>query len=245
LASFAIRKENDAMETPKRTLHPLLTAAAVSVIIFSAVGVAAVTGLIPTSKGSPTADTPVASLEAPAPAPAPAPAEEAKPAPERHAAPAAKPVHKPVAKAHKPKPATHVAYAETPTLTPPPPPVVAQAPVETPKPVIKPGRLGTVEAVREVTQNGSANGIGAVAGGAVGGVLGHQLKHDSNLVTLVGAAAGAFIGNEAQKRQNASKHWELTVRLDDGSTQTIRSEAAPFWHQGDRVRLLDGKLQPV
>lgn len=229
------------MEAPKRTLHPLLAAAAVSVIVFSAVGVAAVTGLIPISKGSAKEETPVAAAEAAAPAPAP---EDVAPAVEPSPAPAPRPVAKKhVAKAHKP---TQVAAVETPAMTPPPPPPpVAQAPVEAPRPVVKPGMLGTVQAVREVTQDGPANGIGAVAGGAVGGVLGHQLKHDSKLVTLVGAAAGAFIGNEAQKRQNATSHWELTVRLDDGTMKTINSPNAPFWHQGDRVRYLDGKLQPV
>ncbi len=222
------------METPKRTLHPLLMAAAASVIVFSAVGVAAITGLIPSSKGSVKEQAPVAAAEAPAPAPAP---EAVAPAVEPQSAPAAKPVKKHIAKAHKP---THVAAVETPAMTPPPP-AVAQAPVAA-QPV---GLLGTVQSVREVTEDGKANGIGAAAGGAVGGVLGHQLSHDSKLVTLVGAAAGAFIGNEAQKRQNATKHWELTVRFDDGSTQTINSANAPFWHQGDRVRLLDGRLQPV
>lgn len=222
------------MEAAKRTLHPLLMAAAVSVIVFSGVGVAAITGLIPTSKGSVKEETPVAAAPAAAPAPEPAIASEPAPAPKL----AKKHV---VAKAHKP---AQVAYSQTPALTPPPPPVMAQAP-EVQKPVVQPGLLGTVETVREVTQDGSANGVGAVAGGAVGGVLGHQLSHDSKLVTLVGAAAGAFIGNEAQKRQNATKHWEMTVRLDDGTTQTLKSNVQPAWHQGDRVRLLNGELQPV
>lgn len=228
------------MEAQKRTLHPLLTAAAVSVMVFSAVGVAAITGLIPVSKGSAKEEPPAAVAEAPA-----ATTPEAAPAP-APAAPETKPVHKP-AKKHS----AHATPKPLPAPAAPPAPVtyepVAVAPqaAETPKPVVKPGRLGTVEAVREVTQDGSSNGIGAATGGAVGGILGHQLKHDSNLVTLVGAAAGAFIGNEAQKRQNATKHWELTVRFDDGATQTITSQAAPFWHQGDRVRFLDGKLQPV
>lgn len=226
------------MEAQKRTLHPLLTAAAVSVMVFSAVGVAAITGLIPVSKGSAKEEAPAAVAEAPAAA-----TPEAAPAP---ATAAPKPVHKPAKKraAHaEPKPSPAPAPAPAPVTYEP----VAAAPqaLETPKPVVKPGRLGTVQAVREVTQDGTSNGVGAVAGGAVGGVLGHQLKHDSKLVTLVGAAAGAFLGNEAQKRQNATKHWELTVRFDDGATQTITSQAAPFWHQGDRVRLLDGKLQPV
>jgi outer membrane lipoprotein SlyB len=155
-------------------------------------------------------------------------------------------VKKPVKKHavhNAPKPAPAPAPAPAPVTVEP----VAQAPqaAEAPKPAVKLGRVGTVEAVREVTQDGASNGVGAAAGGVVGGVLGHQLKHESKLVTLVGAAAGAFIGNEAQKRQNATKHWELTVRFDDGGTQTVTSQAAPFWHQGDRVRFLDGKLQPV
>ena len=79
------------MEAPKRTLHPLLTAAAISVIVFSGVGVAALTGLIPTSKGSVKEETPVAAAQAPDPAPAPA---LEQPAPAPH------PVRKPVAKVH-------------------------------------------------------------------------------------------------------------------------------------------------
>ena len=143
------------MEATKRTLHPLLTAAAVSVIVFSGVGVAAITGFLPTSKGSVKEETPVAAAESPAPAPSVEP----------QATPAPKPIQKHVAKVHKP--AKHVAYAETPALTPPPPPAMAQAPqaVETPKPLVKPGLLGTVESVREVEQAGDAKGIGAVGGG--------------------------------------------------------------------------------
>jgi outer membrane lipoprotein SlyB len=229
------------MEAQKRTLHPLLMAAAASVIVFSAVGVAAITGLLPSSKGSVKEETPVAVSEAPAAQPAPA--VQSAPAAPASTSPA---LHKPAKKR-----VVHTAPKPLPAPAPAPAPVtyepVAQAPqaVEAPKPAVKPGLVGTVEAVREVTADGKANGIGAVAGGAVGGILGHQLKHDSKLVTLVGAAAGAFIGNEAQKRQNATKHWELTVRFDDGTMQTVTSQNEPFWHQGDRVRLLDGKLQPV
>jgi outer membrane lipoprotein SlyB len=239
------------MDTPKRTLHPLLQAAAVSLIVFSAVGVAAITGFIPTSKGSAKDETPVAAAQAPvATAQAPIMAAEAPPQtqtlPDPKPAPAKKPAKKrAVHSAPKMLPAPAPAPAPTPaTVTYEP---VAQAPqaVEEPKPVVKPGQLGYVESVREVVQDGDAKGIGAVAGGVVGAVLGHQLKHDSKLVTLVGGAAGAFIGNEAEKRQRATRHWELTVRLDDGTIQKVRSDAAPFWHQGDRVRLLDGKLVPA
>lgn len=213
------------MESQKRTLHPLLTAAAVSVMVFSAVGVAAITGLIPVSKGSVKDEAPLAVAEAPAPASTPVP--QPKPVKRKtvHSAPKPLPARAPAPVSYEP---------------------VAPAPqaVELQKPVVKPGVLGTVETVREVVEDGKAKGIGAVTGGVVGAVLGHQLN-DNKLVTLVGGAAGAFIGNEAEKRQRATKHWELTVRLDDGRTQTITSQAAPFWHPGDRVRMLGGKLQPV
>ena len=224
------------METNTRKLHPLLTAAAVSLTVFSAVGVAALTGLIPHSKAK--EETPIAAVETPAAKSEPMPAAQAAPA-------APKPVKKHVARAATPKPAAPVSYREY--AETPPPAVVAQAPqtVEAPKPVIKPGLLGTVESVREVEQPGEAKGIGAVAGGLAGAVLGHQINHGNKLVTVLGAAGGAFAGNAVEKHARITKHWEMNVRFDDGTTQTISSEAQPFWHQGDRVRLLEGKLQPV
>jgi outer membrane lipoprotein SlyB len=220
------------METNTKRLHPLLVVAAVSLTVFSAVGVAALTGLLPNSKGSVSESTPVAS----------APVTEPVPAPE--AAPAPQPVKKPIVKRHTaPK---VVAAAEVPAMTPPavaqtPPPAVYEAP----KPVVKPGLLGTVVGVREVEQKGDAKGVGAVGGGLAGAVLGHNIGDHNKLVTVLGAAGGALLGNHIEKTARATKHWELTVNFDDGTTQTMSSPNQPFWHQGDRVRLLEGKLQPV
>jgi outer membrane lipoprotein SlyB len=236
---FAIRKENDAMETntSTRRLHPLAAAAAVSVMVFSAVGVAAITGLIPHSKGN---------EQAVATADTPAPSTESMPAAAPAATPPAPAVKKHVAKAPRHYvPPAQVAYAETPAMTPPPPPV-AQAPqYEAPRPAVKPGAFGIVESVREVEQKGDAKGVGAVGGGLAGAVLGHNIGDHNKLVTVLGAAGGAFLGNQIEKQARATKHWELTVRYDDGTTQVFNSDTAPFWHQGDRVRLYEGKLQPV
>jgi len=220
-----------------KKLHPLLTIAAISVTLFSAVGVAAITGLIPHSKGQ-TSDAAAVVAQAPAAEPAPAPAA----APEPEAAPAPKVEKKHVAKKH-PK----IAAAETPAVTPPPPPPVAQAPqpLEAPKPAVKPGVVGTVIAVKEVEVKGDANGVGAVGGGVAGAVLGHNIGDHNKLVTVLGAAGGALLGNQIEKQAKATKHWELTVNFDDGTSQTMQSDAQPFWHQGDRVRLYQGKLQPV
>ena len=224
--------------TNTRTLHPLVTAAAVSVMVFSAVGVAAITGLIPHSKGN---------EQAVATADTPAPSTESMPAAAPAATPPAPAVKQHVAKAprHYVPPAP-VASAETPAMTPPPPPV-AQAPqtYEAPKPAVKPGTYGVVQSVREVEQKGDAKGIGAVGGGVAGAVLGHNIGDHNKLVTLLGAAGGALLGNQIEKTARATKQWELTVRYDDGSTQVFTSQDQPFWHQGDRVRYYEGKLQPV
>ena len=227
------------METNTKRLHPLLTLAAVSLTVFSAVGVAALTGLIPHSKAKDEAQPAVVQAEAPKLESMPAAAPEAAPAPQ--------PAKKHTVKTHAAsRPVQQVAMAEVPAMTPPPPPF-AQAPqvIEAPKPVVKPGLFGTVVAVREVEQQGEGKGVGAVGGGLAGAVLGHNIGDHNKLVTVLGAAGGALLGNQIEKTARATKHWELTVNFDDGTTQTLSSEAQPFWHQGDRVRLYEGKLQPV
>ena len=212
------------METTRR-LHPLLTAAAVSVTVFSAVGVAAISGLIPHSRGQAKDETPVA----------------AAPAPVAQAAPAARPAKKQIVKhAPPPVPAPTVAYNEAPVT-------LAQAPrtVEAPKPVQKSGTYGVVESVREVELKGEAKGVGAVGGALAGAVLGHNIGDHNKIVTVLGAAGGGLLGNQIEKKVRTEKAWEMTVRYDDGTTQSFQSKDQPLWHQGERVRYYEGKLQPV
>ena len=232
------------METNTRRLHPLLTAAAISVTVFSAVGVAAVTGLIPSSIGSHKQEAAVESAQEVAKPLEPVAIEQ--PAPQ--AAP--KPVHKkPVARTSTPKPSAPVAYNDY--GTPPPPPPMAQAPatpVETPKPVAQPGNLATVQAVREVKDAGESTALGPVAGGIAGAVLGNQIGkgHGSQkVITVLGAAGGAFAGHAIEKQARGTTHWEVDVRRDDGANETVRSDVAPSYQPGQRVRLIDGRLQPA
>ena len=230
------------METNTRRLHPLLTAAAISVTVFSAVGVAAVTGLIPSSIGSHKQAAAIESAQEVA-----KPVEPAIEQPAPQAAP--KPVHrKPVARTSPPKPSAPVAYNDY--GTPPPPPPMAQAPAsaETPKPVAQPGNLATVQAVREVKDAGESTALGPVAGGIAGAVLGNQIGkgHGSQkVITVLGAAGGAFAGHAIEKQARGTTHWEVDVRRDDGANETVRSDVAPSYQPGQRVRLIDGRLQPA
>jgi outer membrane lipoprotein SlyB len=218
------------METKTR-LHPLLTAAAISVTVFSAVGVASLTGMVPHSIGSQKD-----------PAPLQIPAEVAKPVEPAITHPSAKPaVRKPVARAHTPQPTPPVAYSDFGREPP-----LAQ--VEAPRPVVKAGNLATVQSVREVKDPGQHTGLGPIAGGIAGAVLGDQVGGKGNtrkVLTVLGAAGGAYAGREIEKQARATKHWEIDVRSDDGATETIRSDVAPPYNAGDRVRLVEGRLQPV
>src|SRR5262249_29465604 len=127
----------DAMETTKSRLHPLLTVAAISLTVFSAVGVAALTGVLPTSRGS---SEPAAVIAPEAQKPIehavsmPAPVSTTTP-------PVAKPKPRHVARAVAPRPP-----APAPVAAAEPPPPLAQAPIAEPvKPAPLPGVGGVIE----------------------------------------------------------------------------------------------------
>jgi outer membrane lipoprotein SlyB len=215
------------METSTR-LHPLLTAAAISVTVFSAVGVASLTGLVPPSIGS-TKEVSLPVIEAP---------KAVEPA-IAHPVPAPKPVKKPVVR----KPVEPVVYRDFPET-------VAQAPVAQstpPQPVVQAGHVGTVQGVREVTQKGEHTLIGPAAGGVLGAVLGNQFGNGNGkkIMTVVGAAGGALAGREIEKQARGKKQWEIDVRLDSGAQQAVLSDVEPGFRPGDRVRVIDGRLQPA
>jgi len=194
-------------------LHPLLTLAALSLIVFSAVGIAALAGLMPASKGSNKQEV----LELP---------KAVEPA-ITHPVVAPKPVAR---KKTAPRPVQPIVFND----------------FEVQKPLaVLPGITGTVEAVREIKTPGEARGVGAVAGGVAGAVLGHNIGNHNKLVTVLGTAGGALLGNHIEKQNRATTHWELVVRLDDGTVKTLTSTTAPYWHAGDRIRMVDGRLQPL
>ena len=257
-------------ETAK--MNPLVSIAAVSVTLVSLVGAGVLTGIIPT-KGdkaaapaspvvatAPVAVAPVAPLAAaPEPAkpvaapvvaqppkktvvaeapraapPAPRPAVQQQPQPQYRAAPtypAAAPSY----------PAT---YDYPPTTAPAPAAyslaVVAQAPA----PAIC-NTCGRVEAVNVQTVAGEGSGLGAVAGGVAGALLGNQVGRGTGkkVATVAGAAGGAFAGHQVEKYAKSGKRYDVVVRMEDGGTRTFPYEAEPGFSAGQRVRVVEGKLQ--
>ncbi|HUX26340.1 MAG TPA: glycine zipper 2TM domain-containing protein [Burkholderiales bacterium] len=239
------------METDKkRGIHPLIALAAVSVTLFSLVGIAAITGLIPTSR-SQTAQVATAQAETPKPtdeaaklAEKAAPAVVHKPAAHRIAAKHARPVERAARPAEEP---VKVAGNDIPmnvAQTPPPPPNQPPPSFEPPKPICN--DCGVIESMREVEIKNEAIGSGTAIGGIAGAILGNQAGQGRgrDAMTVLGAIGGAVAGHEIEKNRNKTKRYEIEIRLEDGSTRLITQDNPPIWRTGDRIRLVDGVIKP-
>ena len=167
------------METnqPSNRIHPLMAGAAVSVMLVSLVGIAAITGVLPNSHAIAAQTTPIA-IQTPAIAPTSSTAQQVATAPAfRDEAVAHKTVvhHHPVRHAQA---QTSQQYSQAPAY---------QRPAPAPAPVAP------------VAQN-SPIGIGV--GAVVGGLLGNQVGggNGKTLATIAGAVGGGYLGNEIAKR---------------------------------------------
>ncbi len=94
-----------------------------------------------------------------------------------------------------------------------------------------------------VRQDSSGIGAGAVVGGVVGGILGHQVGsgQGNTAATVLGAAGGAYAGHEIEKRnQPQADAYKFTIRMRDGSYQTVTQTSIDDIRVGDRVRIDNG-----
>jgi outer membrane lipoprotein SlyB len=214
----------------RNKLHPVLWAAAVAVILFSAAGIGALFGIIPTAVSAPKPAEPVVAA---VPAPAAAPVVEPKPAEQKaaeHKAPA-KP--KVVAKVPEPAPAP---------IQPAAAPVLAQASAP-PAPTIC-INCGTVADIRQVEHKGEGTGLGAVAGGVAGAIVGSQIGKGSGrtAATVLGTVGGAVAGHQVEKHVRKTVKYEVVVHFEDGSSRVFTYDSPPAWRIGDRVKLDNGVL---
>lgn len=215
-------------ESPRRGLHPLVAAAAIAVIVMCSVGVAAVMGWLPTPSATPHAEDPALAQPGPEAANL-APAQPATPG--QPQAPAARPPAQ--AQAQQPQ---------------------AQGrPAPAPAPAAQACRnCGVVESIRQVqvpVKDNSDHLVGTIAGGVAGGVVGNQFGggNGKTALTVLGAVGGALAGREVERnirQQQTVTHYELTVRMNDGSSRQFRS-AQPFaFASGDHVRVENNQLLP-
>jgi outer membrane lipoprotein SlyB len=109
---------------------------------------------------------------------------------------------------------------------------------------------GVVTAVQPVEKG--ASGMGAAAGALAGGLLGNQVgKTDAasstvggTAATLLGVAGGALGGHYAEKTMSGSNGWNVTVKMDNGSSRTVAMQTEPSVQPGQRVRVSGDKVVP-
>lgn len=106
-------------------------------------------------------------------------------------------------------------------------------------------QYGEVQAIEMVRQNNTAGiGIGTIAGAVVGGIVGNQVGAGSGntAATVLGAAGGAYAGHELEKRnqQQQVDAYKLTIRMRDGSYQTVVQSSSGNIRVGDRVQIENG-----
>jgi len=206
---------------------PIVKVAAGAVIILCAVGVAAMTGLLPRLNSQ---EKPAAALETVAEPAATVPVVTAPPpaiAKPVQQPPRAKPVarEQPVAKAQ-------VSVPREPAI------------VERPLPVCV--DCGVVQSIQPIEVKGEASGAGAVLGGVAGMVVGHQMGEGKGktLAKVVGAAGGAYAGHQAEKNIKKIYEYQVAVRMNDGSYRTVTLPNADGLNTGLRVRVVGNNIVP-
>ena len=221
------------METQEsKSPHTLFWIAGIAVTVFSAAGIAAIMGWIPTSTSSTNESVVVANPPVTPAKPSIASSnsahvrEDARERAREQAREDAQAQAREDARAHRRSQAQGQAPAQ-----------VADR--------WRCAECGVVQSVHEISTKGTGSGLGAVGGAVVGGVLGHQVGggRGQDIATVVGAVGGAVAGNEVEKRAKSGKSYEITVRLEDGSSRVIQEANATTWRAGDRVKVINGVIQ--
>ena len=170
------------------------------------------------------------------PPPAAAPAAEAPaPAPTPAAAPTE--VKKAVKKAHASSGAANGAGGGSGSTA-----SAMPAPPRTPLTVCS--NCGVIESITPVKEEGKGTALGAVAGGLAGLVVGNQVGggNGKTIAKIAGAAGGAYLGNKIEKKVRATTHYDIKVRLDNGTEQTVSQDNEPTLAVGAAVQIVDGTV---
>lgn len=106
-------------------------------------------------------------------------------------------------------------------------------------------RQGVVDRIEVIKKGDNNNVAGTIIGGIAGGLLGHQIGGGSGqtAATIVGGVGGAVAGSQVQQRtRGANEAFRVTVRFQNGATETIRQDDISDLRTGDRVRVEGGRV---
>lgn len=104
---------------------------------------------------------------------------------------------------------------------------------------------GVIDSIQMTQASGGAGvGVGTVVGGVVGGLLGNQVGGGSgrDAATVAGVVGGAVVGNQIDKNRQTRNVYQIGVRLDNGSYQTITQENIGDLRVGNRVSIQNNQV---
>lgn len=188
------------IQTKPSRIHPLVAAATVSVILACGTGVAAMTGLLPSSKATAAAVTASPLVDAQVAKPAPS-AQESQPE-TRQAAPLLR-----AGRGHHVNPSRAAAPAQQPAASATPSYATNPAPAYDPY-------AGEVTAVNTVQTAQPTSGLGAIGGAVVGGLAGTQIGNGRGRMaaTIIGAIGGGLAGNQIEHAVHKATTYQVQVR---------------------------------
>ncbi len=106
-----------------------------------------------------------------------------------------------------------------------------------------------VESVRAVEAAPHGGVVGAIGGAIAGAILGKEAgaAHTKRVLTVLGAIGGALLGREVERQATRSTHYDVDLRLADGTVLKRRYEQAPPFVAGETIRLgaTPGRGTPV
>jgi outer membrane lipoprotein SlyB len=131
--------------------------------------------------------------------------------------------------------------------TPPAPDARAAPTARAAAPAVR-ADVGTITAVVALREAEPTTGAGAVLGGVLGAAVGNQVgKGDGRkAATVIGAVGGAAVGHNVEKQRNTRiVGYRVDVRLDNGNATSVTMASAGGLANGQRVRVVNGALQPA
>lgn len=106
---------------------------------------------------------------------------------------------------------------------------------------------GVIDSIQRVDSGNAAPGIGmgTIVGGVVGGMLGNRIGggNGKKIAIATGAVGGALIGNQIEQRNHTQlPMYQVGVRLENGSYQTLSQDTVADLAVGTRVRVEHGRV---
>ena len=103
-------------------------------------------------------------------------------------------------------------------------------------------RCGVVKKIESFKERRSGTG-GAIVGGLVGGLVGNQIGSGDGkkVATVAGVVGGAYAGKKIAEN-NDRTDYQITVKMDSGSTRVIDQGSIGRIQVGSRVKVKNNKV---